>query len=178
MLRVSAMKMKMKEKAMTKFTAACLAVLMLATWFTVGCSMGFHVRKDTGPVTVQKYTNHSAYQLLRPDGELIVMEMYNEGAPDLDIGDSFSNIEYYDQNDHQRIFVKGEGFKPAPEVVKSEATTGRDGFDNSLSVDQSAVYPTIPTAPAATTWGKVGGNSYYCDTTGECHIFNSKKKEH
>lgn len=122
-------------------TSACLAAVMLATWFTVGCSMGFHTEKHTGPVTVQKYTNHSAYQLLRPDGELIVMEMYYEGAPDLDIGDSFSDIVYVD-NGNKRVFVKAEGYR-ASIAMKNEAAFTMT--DNNLKINGNSFSATATT---------------------------------
>ncbi len=99
---------------MSKFTAACLAVLMLATWFTVGCSMGFHTEKSTGPVTVQKRLGSVEYQLLRSNGDLIVMDIDSRAAPELEVGESFSSIVYFDLTAYRRSFVKGEGYKPAP----------------------------------------------------------------
>lgn len=103
----------MKPK-FTALTAFCLMALMFATWFTVGCSMGFQAEKGTGAVVIQKELSHATYQLLRSNGDLIVMDIDSRGAPSLSVGDSFSNIVYVDLNAYSRGFVKGEGFKPAP----------------------------------------------------------------
>jgi len=105
----------------SKFTAACLAILMVATWFTVGCSMGFHAEKSTGPVTIQKrLANGDTYQLLRSNGELFVMRTDNRDSPSLEVGETFANILYFDQSDHVREFIKGEGYKPGPPPTKEQ----------------------------------------------------------
>lgn len=115
----------------SKFTAGCLAILALSTWFTVGCSMGFHAEKGTGPVTVQMRRHGSTYQLLRPNAELFVMDLKRESGICVSEGDSFSNIVYYDDG-NMRVFIKAEGFKPHPESEKLVKPTAQTDQTNGV----------------------------------------------
>lgn len=92
----------------SKLTAACLAVMALASWFTVGCSVGNLYEKSTGPLTLQ-YVGEK-FQFTRANGEVVVMRFNDWDSPVFYVGDSFSNIVYTDDGKHVRNFVKAEGW--------------------------------------------------------------------
>lgn len=106
--------------------------MTLASWFTVGCSVGNLHDKSTGPITLEYVSDR--FQFSRANGEVIVMHFDEGDAPTFYVGDSFSNIVYSDSREHYRRFIKAEGWvkgkvwnnPPAPNsgwICTGETTT-------------------------------------------------------
>jgi|SRR5581483_7683017 len=102
----------------SKFTAACLAVMLLSAFLLTACQMGLHAEKHTGPFTVMGHSSHGNgtgdnWQFKRPNGEIFVMIFDYHEAPTLTVGQEYSDLTYTDKDQHERFFIKATLAKDA-----------------------------------------------------------------
>lgn len=134
-----------KEKAMSKWTATCLAVFALLVFVSVTSGFMFDSesgQKHMGPVTVRRSYGDN-FEFIRPNGEFFETR-FTPGwnTPNLHTGDVLKDIVYVDGKNAESTFVKG--------VLDHEATVQ-------------------PTADAL-LYASPNNVSYACYSNGPCQV--------
>ncbi len=112
---------KINGTSMSKVTACGLAIAMFSAFMLTACSMGLHSEKHTGPVTFVGAAYGQGWQLERPNGEIIVMNVTSDTRPNFYEGQKFLDVIYVDMGErHWRDFVSAMKDPNSPPPTKPE----------------------------------------------------------